>query len=1058
MIFNFSSLIAALSFCIYVIFIVFGLSGRKERVSVSFLIYMVMMALWSFGAFMAYGNIGLISLTNSIKIKLVGLLGAPFAIFATLLYFSKSEKKLYRNLLYIGYIIYAYLLYLNFSSSIVADVWFEGLDYNYRLGSDALIAYFFSYAYLILTIFFLLREQKANQNKFLKRALQLMLIGVVVLMIGVLAYLYEPIGRYPVDMIAAMINSSIIFYSIYKYRLVHYSAAVFDLILDALVAAFSSIIYMMFFVFIFRLNRFVPNSTLVPLALCLGLCSAFLFGPLHTAIQTLFERISGRKSFLYYRELRDFSTKLTSIVSLEELSRLIVDNVISALKLEWAFVLINEYRSQNFRVIASHGLDFIQEQGSQNPTNQVIVPKSSPFIQAYQKKAAQEKQAYSQWNIGIMLIKGQKHQTVLASLVLPLRFKERLNGFIILGPRLEKDYYNKYELDILQFLVDQASVAMENAITYERLRQHQKRLQDANKQLINQRKFETFFDGIATPISIQDINYNIVSANYAAQRYFEKTQEELIGSKCYKAYFNRDRPCAECLAQDCLHAMLPFNTEKQDSRTQLTFSLNFYPIPTREASMGAFIELFQDITKQKSQHEELLSEEKLAAIGSLVSTIAHEINNPIGGILGTTDLILEETPEGSPIRGYTEDIARYSQNALDFIKSLMVYSKKTRTTLEMINIINVLENSLKMAMRSIDFGSVVVRKSYDSVKEVLANPTELQQVFLNLIINSVQAMRSDGVLTLSCRQERDDVLVSVQDTGIGMRSENFDRIVNNFLTVEETSSATGMGLSFANHIVTKYGGRILLDSQLGKGTTFTVILPSAIQDKDRIWFIHASEPRQFDDSYYLQLKVLVGEKGYQEETIHRKCDDSAFHIIAYKGFQPIGTVSVHLSEANGHIPIEENFQISPFLRGVPYAEIDRLAVTKDERLGLTPFEIMVLSYLYARGWGAKQIFIDVFADEASQIQMFKKVGFEIIGSYSNPLPCTVMMMNHASIYEQKTPNNQLFIKRTISRLIPKIDFSAEELSLVMKAIDEINAIFPRQDTVDTKEISSYNLS
>ena len=69
-----------------------------------------------------------------------------------------------------------------------------------------------------------------------------------------------------------------------------------------------------------------------------------------------------------------------------------------------------------------------------------------------------------------------------------------------------------------------------------------------------------------------------------------------------------------------------------------------------------------------------------------------------------------------------------------------------------------------------------------------------------------------------------------------------------------------------------------------------------------------------------------------------------------------------------------------------------------------------------------------------------------------------MMMNHASIYEQKTPNNQLFIKRTISRLIPKIDFSAEELSLVMKAIDEINAIFPRQDTVDTKEISSYNLS
>jgi len=140
---------------------------------------------------------------------------------------------------------------------------------------------------------------------------------------------------------------------------------------------------------------------------------------------------------------------------------LIVDNVIPALKLEWAFVLLNEYRSQNFRVIASHGLDFIQEQGNQNPSNQVLVPKSSPFVQAYQNRASQEEQVYSQWNIGIMLIKGQKHQTVLASLVLPLKFKERLNGFIILGPRLEKDYYNKYELDVLKFLADQASVAME---------------------------------------------------------------------------------------------------------------------------------------------------------------------------------------------------------------------------------------------------------------------------------------------------------------------------------------------------------------------------------------------------------------------------------------------------------------------------------------------------------------------------------------------------------------------------------------------------------------------
>ncbi|MDQ7796754.1 MAG: ATP-binding protein, partial [Spirochaetia bacterium] len=249
-----------------------------------------------------------------------------------------------------------------------------------------------------------------------------------------------------------------------------------------------------------------------------------------------------------------------------------------------------------------------------------------------------------------------------------------------------------------------------------------------------------------------------------------------------------------------------------------------------------------------------------------------------------------------------------------------------------------------------------MRKSYDSVKEILANPTELQQVFLNLIVNAVQAMNSDGILTLSCRQEEDDVIITVQDTGTGIDKENLDKIFNPFFTTKEAGAGTGLGLSIAHHIVTKSGGRILLDSQEGKGTTFTVILPAASQDKDRLHLIHAKETRHFEDSFYLQRKVLVGEKGYQEETIRRKCDEVAFHILAYKGLQPIGTVSLHLSEEEGRVPIEENFSIAHYLDGSLYAEIDRLAVAKEERGSLIPFSIMALAYLYARGRGAKKIF------------------------------------------------------------------------------------------------------
>ncbi|MCX8013720.1 MAG: ATP-binding protein, partial [Rectinema sp.] len=461
-----------------------------------------------------------------------------------------------------------------------------------------------------------------------------------------------------------------------------------------------------------------------------------------------------------------------------------------------------------------------------------------------------------QRSIPIRLLKGEIQETVRASLVLPLKFKERLNGFIVLGPRLEKDYYNQFDLDILQFLTDQASVAVENAISFERLRQQQRRLQEANEELtLSRNKLEAFFDGIATPISIQDINYNIVTANYAARRYFEKPLEELIGAKCYKVYFNRDRPCVECLAQDCLHTRLPFSAEKQDDRTQLNFALNFYPIPVPSGSPASFIEFFQDITRQKTLQEELIQSEKLAGIGTLVSGIAHEINNPLGGILGTADLMLPETPEGSILREYTEDIIRYAQSAAEVIRDLMTYSRKTRTTAEPVNIISILENSLKMAMRGIDFGTIVVRKQYDKVKEILASPTELQQVFLNLIINAVQAMSGDGILTLSARQEEDDIIVTVQDTGRGIEKENLDKIFNPFFTTKEPGAGTGLGLSIAHHIITRAGGRILLDSQEGKGTTFTVILPAASQDKDRIHLVHARENRQYEDSFYLQRKV-----------------------------------------------------------------------------------------------------------------------------------------------------------------------------------------------------------
>lgn len=1043
MILDASSLIPALSFIVYIVFIIFGIYSRKEKVDASFLQYMFFMALWSFGSFMMHADTGVFTPLFWNRIMLLGLFGGPISFLQTMIYLSGTEKRRYQVFLYIGYLMYFYLIYLNLSGKVVTDAGFDESGFYYSLGSGAMLAYSLSYFFLGISILLLTRQLTKSDNKFKKKTLRLLIIGAVVIVIGVAANLYKPIGKYPIDLLATTINAGIIFFAVYKYRLIHYSSAVLNILLTFFVSILTSALFLFFFLPVFHLNSSIPFPRLLLLALVLGLITSVILSPLRTTTLSFLERLYGGKTFTYYQGLRTFSASLTSIVDMETLGNLTIEKITSTFGLEWALMLVNDFNDRNYKLNVAKQLPF-NGQIIEGQDQSICLKRGSDFVRAFTMHQGGEKSEMQylykpQTMIDIALERGEVTETLKASLVLPLKFKERLNGFVILGPQLDKDYYNQFDLEMLQLLSVQCSVALENAITFERLKQQQKRLQSINNQLeISRNKLEAFFDGITTPIAIQDINYNIIEVNYAARRYFEKSTEELIGSKCYKVFFNRDRPCLECLAQDCLHTRLPFSAERQDVKGLLTFQLNFYPIPVPKTTLPIFLEFFQDVTKQKTLQDELIQSEKLAGIGTLVSGIAHEINNPLGAILGTADIMLPETAAGTRLQEYTQDIIRYAQNAAEVIRDLMLYSRKTKSQSDMVNVVAIMENSLKLAMRGIDFGSVTVRKNYDQTNEVQANATELQQVFLNLIVNAVQAMNSDGTLTLEARQVGADVIAIVQDTGIGIEKQNIDKVFNPFFTTKDPGAGTGLGLSIAHHIISKIGGRIIIDSEEKQGAKFQIVLPAANMDHNKIRFSHAKETRQLEDSFYLQRKILVGEKGYLEETIHRSEDENAFHLLAYKGMQPVGTTTLHLSEIEGEIPIQSNFDISAFLDGSPYAEIDRLAIIREERGSIVPFSLMVLSYLYIRGRGIDTIFLDVFSDESRLIRMYEKLGFRVIGTYNRPLSCTVMMLNHESSYIDTVSKMEHFVQSFFSRLIPKLEFEGEDREYIFKTMDEIN--------------------
>ncbi len=1036
-----STIVPAFSFLIYLTFLVFGVyHHNKESVGFPFLTYMCFMALWSFGSFMMHADTVLGTPLFWNRVMLVGLFGGPIAIFYTLYELSYSKRGGYRYFLYAGFVLYGILLYLNVHGDIVSAAGFRGGVFFYTLENGALVAYSLSYFYLILAIVMVLRDLRKSRSIFARKTQHLVISGVVVLLLGVLSNLYAPLGRYPIDLFAATVNAGILFYSVYKYRLVHYSTVVLNIILYGILSLLSAVIFFLIFQLVFRGAEIYTEYHLLLVALLLGLVSTVVFHPLRATTQRALEKVYSGKRYGYYDSLRKFSGGLASIVDLESLGELTVDKVVDTFSLDWACMLTLDYATRSYRLNAARNMP-LKDRFINGRHSGIRLSKDSPVIKLFALRGKNDKSRLGgalQNGPATIKVEFENAASALeAGFIVPLRFKDRLNGLILLGNRRDKDYYNQSDTDILEILANQCAIAVENAISFERLKLQQKRLQTMNNELILSRnKLEAFFDGISTPIAVTDINYNIITVNIAARKYFQSTFEQLVGNKCYKAFFERDRPCAECMAQDCLHANLQFNAEKKDERSRLTFSVQFYPIHVPQGSDRIFLEFFQDITQQKNLQEDLIQSEKLAGIGTLVSGIAHEINNPLAGILGTADLILTDDRLAPPVREYVEDIIKYTQNAAEVIKELMIYSRKGHTPTKSLKITEILETSLRMAQRGLDLSRIKVEKNYADCVPVEVNPLELQQVFLNIIINAVQSMDGNGALTLICEQREGAVQVGIRDTGSGIAEAAMDKIFNPFYTTKEPGAGTGLGLSIAHQLIAKIGGRITLRSEVGEGTEFTISIPASSRDSSRVRFVHTGTRQEVEDGFYLQRKVLVGEKGYQEESIHRREDEFAFHILAYKGMQPVGTVSCITRDVFGSLPLEENFDLQPFINGESAAEIDRLAVLREERGSIIPLGLMSIAYLYARAKGAKKIFLDVFADERKHIKMYEKLGFQVIGEYSKPLPCTVMMMEQRSDYERDERMNS-FVKPFLSRLATYLDFGEQERALILSTIDDI---------------------
>jgi ribosomal protein S18 acetylase RimI-like enzyme len=294
-----------------------------------------------------------------------------------------------------------------------------------------------------------------------------------------------------------------------------------------------------------------------------------------------------------------------------------------------------------------------------------------------------------------------------------------------------------------------------------------------------------------------------------------------------------------------------------------------------------------------------------------------------------------------------------------------------------------------------------------------------------------------GTLSLKCNRAEGKVIIRIEDTGIGIAEDHLENIFTPFFTTKDPGKGSGLGLSITHQLVNTMGGRINVKSKHREGTSFTITFPVDDQEKQKIRFVHATTPEMIEDVFYIQRKILIGEKGYKEETIHRPIDELAYHILAYRGLQPVGTVTCIAPDVVAKFPIEDNFPLIGLKERRRCLEIDRLAVIREARGSIIPLGLMTLAYLYGKSLEVERLFLDVFSDEKKHIHMYNKLGFNKIGEYKKPLPVTVMMLDQKTDYEKTESRMNHFVKPLMKRLMMYMDFEEQEKATFIKSIDQV---------------------
>ncbi len=417
-------------------------------------------------------------------------------------------------------------------------------------------------------------------------------------------------------------------------------------------------------------------------------------------------------------------------------------------------------------------------------------------------------------------------------------------------------------------------------------------------------QWEHTFNAIDLSIAILDTQKRIKMANKGAERLFDASSKEILGKRCQELFAPKGIKCHSCPAEDAFIEKRPIRRQVTSEDGRTIFDIHISPILDEEGQVKGIVHIAEDITEKKIIERKLQHSQKLEAIGTLAGGIAHDFNNILMPILGYTEISLNMVSPEEKLASNLQMIRNSALRAKELIQQILTFSRAQEQERKPTYPQQVIKETLKM-IRSILPKNIDIEQDISTdCSQILATPTHLQQILMNLCTNAYQAIQPNGgVLAIKLKEvemtENDPkvaagelasggyVMLEVSDTGCGMDQETMQKIFEPYFTTRASEGGTGLGLAMVMGIIKGYGGTVTVYSEPGKGSTFRCYIPVHNEERE-------PSPKQNDEAYPLatgkaQRLLIVDDEGAILEMLKEGLTGLGYQVTAFS--TPDGALS-----------------------------------------------------------------------------------------------------------------------------------------------------------------------